>query len=279
MPGPVLFAMQPGEKWESNCQECECPMDSTTPLCKPVECSIKSNKTCEKAGQVPMVEIVDCCEKFTCECDVDTCPQTSHTCSEGFQPIVTTPKGSCCPEYDCQPKPVCVYNKTEYQPGQIWTPPNDKCSKYKCEKIEDQLVPVEVKMVCPEFNPENCIPGTEKTDEDGCCETCTPHQDCKVMKNSTHLEKNGCKTTEPVEVNSCEGNCATSSMYSVEANSMVHACSCCQEMSTSSKEVEMACPDGTKISYTYTYVETCGCKPLECPEEKSSQKVSRRRRR
>ncbi|KAJ8344260.1 hypothetical protein SKAU_G00315890 [Synaphobranchus kaupii] len=327
--GPNGTTKEPGEKWESNCQECECPMNSTTPLCKPLECSILPNKTCDKPGQVPVIETVDCCKKVTCECNVDTCPETNHTCSEGFKPIIITPKGSCCPEYDCQPKPVCVHNETEYQPGasvptdkceeckcsstvdpetklhsvectpmkcdencqlgseyeavpgeccgkcvekscvvtlpdnktqiiepgQIWTPPDEKCEKYKCEKIEDQLVPVEVKTVCAEFNPENCVP------------------------NSTYLEKDGCKSTEPVEINSCEGTCKTSSMYSLEANTMMHACSCCQEMSTSSKQVEMICPDGTKTNYTYTYVETCSCKLSECTENQASKKGARRRRR
>ncbi|KAJ8344254.1 hypothetical protein SKAU_G00315830 [Synaphobranchus kaupii] len=271
--------MQPGEKWESNCQECECPMDSTIPLCKPLECSILPNKTCDKPGQVPVIETVDCCKKVTCGASVPTDKCEECKCSSTVDPETKLHSVECTPmkcDENCQPgseyeavpgeccgkcvEKSCVVtlpdNKTQIiEPGQIWTPPDEKCEKYKCEKIEDQLVPVEVKTVCAEFNPENCVP------------------------NSTYLEKDGCKSTEPVEINSCEGTCKTSSMYSLEANTMMHACSCCQEMSTSSKQVEMICPDGTKTNYTYTYVETCGCKLSECTENQAPKKGVRRRRR
>ncbi|KAJ8252215.1 hypothetical protein COCON_G00215270 [Conger conger] len=354
--GPNGTIKEPGEKWRSNCEECECPMNSTTPLCKPVhEDCPKQNKTCSKPGYVQVVETVDCCQKVTCECDVNTCQETNYTCPEGFTPKVISPKGSCCPEYYCEPKPVCVHNKTEYQPGasvpsdkceyckcgytvdpetelhsvecspmkcnetcqsgfeyetepdqccgkcvqksciitlpssnetqiiepgQIWTPPNKTCEKYKCEKIEDQLVPVEVKTVCAEYNPEDCIPGTEKIDEDGCCKNCTIRpKECKVIKKNIYLENDDCKSIKPVEIGSCEGSCSTSSKYSVEANSMVHECSCCQELSTNKKEVEMECPGGEKRNYTYVYVETCGCNPSECIPYQSTKKGARRRRR
>ncbi|KAI1895641.1 hypothetical protein AGOR_G00108320 [Albula goreensis] len=343
---------KPGEKWQSKeCEECECNEDNTV-HCKPVECSVQPNITCDKAGEVVVTEIVDCCKKSRCVCDVKTCPASNHSCQEGFKPVIVMQNGSCCPEYECLPKPVCVHNNTEYQPGasiptdncqkckcgdsvdpdtklhvvectpiecdkycqqgfeyevvpgkccgkcvqkscvvvlgnethvievgQTWTPPDDNCVKYRCDKIGDQLVPVEVKTVCPEFNPEECIPGTEQTDSDGCCKNCTRH-DCNVKKNSTYLTSNGCQSTEPVEITSCQGACGTSSVYSAEANTMIHACSCCQEVSTSSKEVEMTCPDGSKFNYTYIYVDKCGCKPIECDDSSSStSKKSRRRRR
>ncbi|KAL7857635.1 hypothetical protein AOLI_G00177370 [Acnodon oligacanthus] len=60
------------------------------------------------------------------------------------------------------------------------------------------------------------------------------------------------------------------SRYSMAANSMMHRCSCCQELRTSSKQVEMKCPDQRHITHTYTYVEECGCHVTECKDKKSS---------
>lgn len=44
------------------------------------------------------------------------------------------------------------------QPGQIWTPPSDKCLKFECVKIGTQFIVIEAKLVCPPFNKEDCIP-------------------------------------------------------------------------------------------------------------------------
>ncbi|KAG7473977.1 hypothetical protein MATL_G00101660 [Megalops atlanticus] len=353
--GPDGKPKMAGETWQSNCQQCECDADSNSVQCKPVDCPIHTNITCDKQGQVMLNETVDCCQQSQCVCDVKLCPLLNMSCPVGFTPEIHIQEGSCCPGYKCQPKSVCVFNNTEYQPGasiptdgcrqcqcgnsaapdsplhaiecrptscdthcqlgfeyqvvsgqccgkcvqkscvitlpdntthliqpgHIWPLPDDKCVKYKCEEVEDQLVPVEVKMVCPEFHPKECIPGTEKRDSDGCCQTCTTHHNCNVQKNSTHLISNGCRSTVPVEITSCQGTCGTSSMYSAKEDALIHSCSCCQEMSTSRKEVEMACPDGTKFKHSYIYIETCVCHITECGMQISptSKAFGQRRRR
>lgn len=44
------------------------------------------------------------------------------------------------------------------QPGSVWIPSGDKCLKYECVNIMDQLIPIQAKTVCPDFYPEDCIP-------------------------------------------------------------------------------------------------------------------------
>ncbi|XP_036390593.1 mucin-5B-like [Megalops cyprinoides] len=318
--GPDGKPKMAGETWQSNCQQCECDADSNGVQCKPVDCPIHTNITCDKQGQVMLNETVDCCQQSKCEpksvcvfnnteyqpgasISTDGCrqcqcgdsaasdsplhaiechptPCDTH-CQLGFEYQVVS--GQCCGKCVQKSCVIALPDNTTHliQPGQIWPLPDDKCVKYKCEEIEDQLVPVEVKTVCPEFHPKECIPGTEKTDSDGCCQTCTTHHNCNVQKNSTHLISNGCHSTVPVEITSCQGTCGTSSMYSAKEDALIHSCSCCQEMSTSRKEVEMACPDGTKIKHSYIYIETCACHITECGMQISptSKAFGQRRRR
>ncbi|KAL4622749.1 mucin-5AC-like [Arapaima gigas] len=202
--------------------------------------------------------------------------QCDTNCQQGFE--YKAVPGQCCGKCVQTSCVVVLPDKTSHivQVNETWSSPKDHCVKYNCEKIEDLPVIVEEKTVCPPFEPTNCIPGTEKSDADGCCQTCTPVQNCKVHKNSTYLIRNGCQSTSPVEITSCEGSCVTSSMYSADASAMMHSCSCCQEMSTSMRTVEMKCPKGNKINQSYIYIETCGCNIKECENSDESHENSKK---
>ncbi|XP_045069570.1 intestinal mucin-like protein, partial [Coregonus clupeaformis] len=337
--GPDGNPKMPGDTWESVCQQCTCDKDSMVVQCQPITCPTPAIPICNETGYRLVNKTEGCCQKYTCECDALLCPKIMMDCQPGWEAIISTSISSCCPEYTCVPKGVCVYNNIEYQPGaqvpkgtcencicsstmdpstklnnivctniscdttcsqgfqyqaipgqccgkcvqtscvvnmpdntkhtiqvnQTWSPPGDKCVKYTCEKTDGQYIPREVKTVCPAFRPENCVPGTEKTDANGCCKTCTERSNvCEMKYTTTSIVISGCATAEPVEINSCSGNCGTSSMYSAEANTMMHYCSCCQEATTSQKEVELICPDGSKVKHSYIHVESCGCHVTDC---------------
>ncbi|XP_065117497.2 intestinal mucin-like protein [Paramisgurnus dabryanus] len=279
------------------------------------------------------------------------CPMPMILCPLGYMMSYSVNPDSCCPQYDCRPMEVCIYNTTVYQPGspmpsddpctlcycgqsvdpetklltseciiadcnfdcpedqeyqnipgqccgvcvstdcvvvhdnitqnipvnQIWQPADDKCVVYTCERVNGQSLVVESKITCPVFNPEDCVPGTKTLDEEGCCLTCTLESKCNVQKNSTILESNGCVSSSPVEVTSCTGLCGTSSIYSADANSLVHSCSCCQEMTTSTREATLTCADGSNIIHSYIYIESCGCKASDCPSQSNSMRRRRRK--
>uniref|UniRef100_A0A8B9HT90 CTCK domain-containing protein n=3 Tax=Astyanax mexicanus TaxID=7994 RepID=A0A8B9HT90_ASTMX len=145
-------------------------------------------------------------------------------------------------------------------------------------KIGTQFIVIEAKLVCPPINEDDCIPGTIVVGLDGCCITCINKTDhCGVSKTSTYLESNGCKTANLVEMTTCKGSCTTSSMYSVQARTIQHSCSCCREMVTSQRQAELICPDGKKVVHTYLYIEKCGCLETECAETASVRQRRRRR--
>ncbi|XP_062859721.1 mucin-2-like [Trichomycterus rosablanca] len=146
--------------------------------------------------------------------------------------------------------------------------PGDKWHKncLQCECSEASMGEVCEPLLCPMAEPCN-KPGYEIKIED-CCPNCGQTENCVLLKKNTFLQVNDCISVQSVEIASCSGSCDTSSVYSVVANTMIQHCSCCQDQRTISKQVEMRCPDNRQITYTYTYVEECGCHVTECKDKK-----------
>lgn len=44
------------------------------------------------------------------------------------------------------------------QPSESWSPPNDPCVKYDCQKENDELIISKKQTTCPEFDPTKCVP-------------------------------------------------------------------------------------------------------------------------
>ncbi|RXN22548.1 mucin-2-like isoform X6 [Labeo rohita] len=237
---------------ETFMEGCYCPentylVSSTTNqctrTCEPMNCP--TIKPCDHGYKSVMK---DCCP--TCECDTSLC---SRKCDVGYELAEEIPDDGCCAP--CVPKDVCVYNNTEYKVGEVV---NYKCENITCRDINGVFVTEKNTPKCPYFNPDDCEPGTEKSDAEGCCKTCEPKA-CTVLKNTTHVEANDCKSVHPIEVTSCSGRCSTQSMYSMEKDMMVHNCYCCQEEKTRHQQVTMKCADDRETVHDYIYIESCKC--------------------
>nr|AGD81026.1 mucin 2 [Gallus gallus] len=161
-------------------------------------------------------------------------------------------------------------------PGEFINDPYNNCTIYSCTSIKNQLISSTSEITCPAFNEESCKPGTVTFLPNGCCKTCIPLDSptpCSVRERKDFIVYKNCRSLERVVLTECEGTCGTFSLYSVEASSMEHSCSCCKEVETSMKEVELKCPSGHSITHKYVYVESCGCQDTQCivPESSESQ--------
>ncbi|XP_010130010.1 PREDICTED: mucin-5AC-like, partial [Buceros rhinoceros silvestris] len=242
------------------------------------------------------------------DCNTSLCPGVPPQCLEGQEALTIIQPGDCCPTFECRQG--CVVNETYYPPGAVvpsgpceectcsessyswpavmckpvicdtycpsvgesWTLPGDTCMTYTCEKQEDQFITVIIQKACPAFNPEECEPDDIQLIEEGCCQICKPkHQTCKKHNTTKVIKHSGCVSLTPVEMTYCEGSCNAYSRYSLEANTMEHKCSCCQEIKTSRRKVTLRCSDGTSLDHEFTYVEQCSCVTAECIAQGSTQ--------
>ncbi|XP_057881761.1 mucin-5AC [Melospiza georgiana] len=169
----------------------------------------------------------------------------------------------------CQPVICDTYCPLE---GEHWNPPGDNCTVYTCEKHADQFIQVIKEASCPAFNHDDCDPDDIRLSDDGCCLVCrrVPKL-CMKYNTTTVINYNGCVSPAPVEITYCEGSCDAYSRYSQTTNTMVHKCSCCQEIKTSKRKVTLMCSDGTSLDHSYTYVEKCSCVDAECVTQGNTQ--------
>ncbi|KFO71899.1 hypothetical protein N303_00190, partial [Cuculus canorus] len=215
------------------------------------------------------------CEE--CACSVSSYSNPHHTtvkckpvvcdtyCPEGYK--YTKQPGQCCGTCKAVACIVTVRDNITrvLQVGEFWNPPGDNCTTYRCEKYDNQFIPVISQKSCPPFYPDDCDPEDITLSDDGCCKACPDiPMNCRKHNNKTIITQNGCVSPAPVEMTYCKGNCDTFSRYSSEANMMQRQCSCCKETKTSLRKVTLTCSDGTNLDYSYIYVEKCSCGVTEC---------------
>ncbi|XP_026705982.1 mucin-2-like [Athene cunicularia] len=305
---------KPGEKWINECQECVCDPVTANAQCHRLLCPTVQTPICDLGFVSTLVLPKDsCCPEYKCEPIDGTCVINGTVYTVGTSTVINSCKNcTCSSEKDPVTKANIVHCETvqcetscplghQYmiEDGECCGKcievaciiklsnntihvfpvdeilPLDNCSHYKCEKIEDQFVPVQTKKICPEYDPGECDPDEAETTPDGCCKICKPAK-CKPYSKKTVIQQGDCESSEPVELTYCEGTCPGSSVYSLEANQMQHECSCCQEYSSQTREVTLTCQNGTSINYNYVYVEQCQCTNA-CTSETSTAYDSQRK--
>ncbi|NWR94265.1 MUC2L protein, partial [Furnarius figulus] len=231
---------------------------------------------------------VDKCQNCVCTNEVNISTQLNVIscepvpcntyCKPGFE--IKPVKGECCGRC-VQTK--CIINTASsaeliLSPGEFKSDPTNNCTIYSCVDVRDQLISSTSEITCPAFNEESCKPGTIAFLPNGCCKTCAPvdsRTPCSVRQREDFIVHKGCRSVDRVVMTECEGTCGTFSLYSAEANSMDHSCSCCRETATTEKHVVLKCPNGHSISHKYMYVESCSCQDTECRIPGSNELQSR----
>ncbi|XP_061420431.1 mucin-2-like [Lethenteron reissneri] len=185
-------------------------------------------------------------------------------CALGYEYVENS--GTCCGTCN-QTK--CIINLPQQsniilQPSESWSP--DNCTKYTCERMYTGILMTTVASItCPDFDPDTCKDGTIRPTKDGCCKECEASSGvCKAIVSNETIERDGCRSMEPMPVIVCEGACPTSSVYSSKTNSMMHTCNCCQEANTEHRDVTLICGDNTEINIAYPFVTKCACKVTRC---------------
>uniref|UniRef100_A0A3Q3JRC6 CTCK domain-containing protein n=1 Tax=Monopterus albus TaxID=43700 RepID=A0A3Q3JRC6_MONAL len=276
-------------------EKCDCDVNSCSPFVP--SCAVGFSLTTTMGV---------CCLKYSCVPKMDICVLNNHEYQVGdLVPMQPCDKCTCSrkrdasshlPVIECQPIPCdtncrlgyeyqiisgqccgtcvptsCIISQSNnsthiLKPGFIWAPTGNPCVKFECVKIANQFVTIEAKTVCPPYNPNECIPGTETIAPDGCCHVCIPKgHPCSVSTTTgVHLEVQGCISKDPVNVTSCSGACGTFTFFSTKMRSFQHTCSCCQELATSERQIQLSCPDNTEITYIYTHIDACECLKTEC---------------
>ncbi|XP_043915473.1 mucin-2-like isoform X5 [Protopterus annectens] len=201
-------------------------------------------------------------------CNRQTC---NKSCELGFE--YQEVSGQCCGQ--CVQKS-CVFllpnSKTHIlKPGEKWSAPDDKCTHYDCSLLHGQFIPLTTRKLCADFNPEDCVLGSIEMDEDGCCHKCMPvKKTCGVQKKMDYVTSRGCRSKQPVELSYCAGSCTSTSIFLGDTSKMKHTCTCCREILTHNVDIKLTCPGGQPLSYSYIYVDQCGCESEECTESRIS---------
>ncbi|XP_068117671.1 hemocytin-like [Hyperolius riggenbachi] len=89
-----------------------------------------------------------CCPISKCEFDKALCTGKPRNCDPGFYPVL--PMGGCCANYTCVPKPVCVKDGTEYQPGSPVPAPPGSCEECTCSDMIDSSTQLH-QVICQPF--------------------------------------------------------------------------------------------------------------------------------
>ncbi|XP_055509561.1 integumentary mucin C.1-like [Leucoraja erinacea] len=210
--------------------------------------------TSTTSGTTPTTSLTTGSTESTTGSTTETTTSTSGTTT------ITTPETTATTsstEATTSTKPGCTdYSGNFRNNGDEWSDQNNTCIYYRCSG--DMVIETEI--TC--FYNSTCDEIDKKWDDRHCCYYCPQRvTQCKVQPKSLTIIKDNCTAT--VELNSCQGNCKSFSMFDYTIGKMKHNCECCEEQTTETKEVTLACGNGSSKQYSYISAKTCQCSICE----------------
>ncbi|XP_069079248.1 intestinal mucin-like protein [Pleurodeles waltl] len=174
-------------------------------------------------------------------------------------------EGVCCGK--CVHVACVVQNKKGspeiHQVGDTWVDPDEKCKKFRCDQVKEQIVVATEKDICPPFDPEDCEEDTIEASNKSCCLTCQAKlKKCALTKVSENINVEGCFGV--AEIGICIGNCLSTVRYSIDGKIIYRSCACCKEMTMTKKSTILSCRNGKQIKYEYPTIASCGCIHADC---------------
>ncbi|XP_029952613.1 intestinal mucin-like protein [Salarias fasciatus] len=227
------------------------------------------------------------CEKCMCATNTTTSggllavscvhQQCKTNCTKGYtymEPDSSKCCGKCVQTH-------CIINVTDIQQllqeGETWSLPGNKCELYTCVRKGDKLTTVNSNITCPPFVESNCHPDTIQTAADGCCKTCMEKQKtCRLIPMKTNITVKGCSSSDEVDMPYCEGSCNTFTRYSQSADALQHSCACCKETRSTERTIKLVCDSAEPRTFSYIFVEQCGCGDRNCTSTAASPTRKRR---
>ncbi|XP_043944333.1 mucin-19-like isoform X5 [Protopterus annectens] len=271
------------DKWSDSCLDCECDAVSNSVTCQchgcpPYPVCSKTEKLVITPNPLDPCCNSSYCEPLTCnfnqikynpgdkwttfcqECICDkttasvicipkTCPQ-DPVCRADQQLIKTFSNGSCCPVSQCVPK-TCVYQGNTYTVGQSFVDSKDKCLKLNCTAsgLDSSYEKCLYQNYCPVNN--------RIYSPTSCCYSC--QYKCLPVPKTVRLVNNTCQAD--VVMAECRGDC-TAFNLTARNDALVNTCACCDVTATTTKVVNLVCPNGSTKKHYYQDITSCDC--LKC---------------
>ncbi|XP_052820011.1 otogelin-like protein [Mya arenaria] len=144
----------------------------------------------------------------------------------------------------------------------------------------DMFIVSETHVQCPAYEQlADCKANEEVYDVTGCCMKCLPERNVTSLTCQTCAPRlvagnpndtigyfaimdnmEVCKNVEPIpDLLECSGFCNSRSSYSHMMQGFTDSCNCCQSTGSETRNVQLTCTNGRKVTKSYSVPKSCGC--------------------